>query len=80
MLGVSSIIAAGLLLSFSVGQYSQFLSGNWQEPYHLKCGRSCNGTTLLGFELHFPNLLIAGLLSGSFGVSLLILKRQEIEG
>ncbi|AIC17096.1 exported protein of unknown function [Nitrososphaera viennensis EN76] len=81
MLGVSAVIVAGLLLSVSVGAYSQFLAGNSSEEFKPRCGRGCSTAHVPpAFVVHYPNLLIAGLLSGSFGVALLIIRRQEIEG
>lgn len=82
MLGVGAVIVAGLLLSVSVGAYSQFLTGNSGEVFKPRCGRGCSGVAHIppAFAIHYPNLLIAGLLSGSFGVALLIVRRQEIEG
>ena len=82
MLGVGAVTVAGLLLSVSVGAYSQFLTGNSGEMFKPRCGRGCSSTTHLSpaFAIHYPNLLIAGLLSGFFGVALLIVRRQEIEG
>jgi hypothetical protein len=81
MLGVGAVIVAGLLLSVSVGAYSQFLTGNSSEEFKPRCGRGCSAVHAPpAFAVHHPNLLIAGLLSGSFGVALLIVRRQEIEG
>ena len=81
MLAVAAVTIAGLLLSLSVGAYSQFLAGNSGEELKPTCGRHCRVTQVPpAFAVRHPNLLIAGLLSGSFGVSLLIIRRQEIEG
>ena len=84
MLGVITVIVAGLLLSVSVGAYSQFLiNGNAGEiATKAKCGRHCNSMnyTQSAHLVRNPNLLIAGLLSGSFGIALLVVRRGEIEG
>lgn len=83
MLGVGAIIAAGLLLNVSVGAFSQLLVGSFdKESFKPRCGRGGCGTAHNppASSVHYPNLLIAGLLSGSFGVALLIVRRQEIEG
>lgn len=81
MLGVGAVIVAGLLLSVSVGAYSQFLIGNSGDEFKPRCGRGCSAVHgPPAFAVRYPNLLIAGLLSGSFGVALLIVRRQEIEG
>lgn len=81
MLAVGAVTVAGLLLSLSVGAYSQFLAGNGSEELKPACGRHCRMAQVSSvFAVRYPNLLIAGLLSGSFGVALLIIRRQEIEG
>ncbi len=81
MLAVGAVTVAGLLLSLSVGAYSQFLAGNSGEELKPVCGRHCRLAQVSPVSaVRYPNLLIAGLLSGSFGVSLLIIRRQEIEG
>lgn len=83
MLGVGAVIAAGILLNVSVGAFSQLLVGNiGKEHFKPRCGKGGCSTSHFpsAFAVHNPNLLIAGLLSGSFGVALLIVRRQEIEG
>ncbi|AIF83141.1 hypothetical protein NTE_01068 [Candidatus Nitrososphaera evergladensis SR1] len=84
MLGVGAVIVAGLLLSISVGAYSRILAMNDENGLKPRCGRGGAGCSTAhvppASSVHYPNLLIAGLLSGSFGIALLIVRRQEIEG
>lgn len=82
VLGISATLVAGILFNVSLLHYGQYVQQKRLEEDRIRmCGSGhCTGPVI--FTSYFfgesMNFMLAGLAAGSFGVALLVIKRQEL--